>query len=211
MKSNIDIVILKDEYPGDRLRYFLRSVCKFIKFVNNIYIIVKNHEEIPNWLNARDNIILLTYDDLYHSCGEEISKNIIEQYIPTIPGLTERFIYFSDSVVISEPGEITQFFDNNKCCIFSTVKFINPKNYNQDEITMYHNSKHIDQLCNLKKHKYEYEYINRGIIPLYKTPHNLLGNTNDPKFDIRLYALYLQKHGYSNFNTISIKKLTDNE
>jgi len=208
---NIDIVVLRDEYPGDRLKYFLRSVCKFIKFINNIYIIVKTKDEIPSWLNTRNNIILLTYDDLYHSYGEEISKNIIEQYIPTIQGLTERFIYFSDSVIISEPCEIEQFFNNNKCCIFSTTKFINPKKYNYDENIMYHNSKYINKLCSIKMHKYEYEYINRGIIPLYKSPHKLLGITNNDEFDIRLYALYLQKHGYSNFNTILIKKLVIDE
>ena len=196
-----DVVLCYEEYNGDKLRYFLRSVFNYMRFVNNIYVIMKDSDIIPDWLNL-DMVCVKKYSDIGYIENDALYGNI-EMLIPNIEELSEYFIYFANSAIVTEPCSISDFFAMNKCNITSIISTYHYKETDADKTIMYNNSKIIDDLLNIGRKTLEYEYICKDIIPMKKLHMDIGSYTN---IDIRLYSLYLLKTGYSSFNAIHNKK-----
>ena len=97
------------------LKYVLRSIEKNIPWYNKIYIITEGH--YPKWLNLQNTKIkLVTHKDIYHDKSHlpTFSSPSIEMNLENIDGLSEKFIYFNDDMIVLRPLEKERFFYNNK-------------------------------------------------------------------------------------------------
>ena len=106
---------------NDELKYSLRSVEKYIPWVNNIFIVTD--EQVPRWLNINHpKIKMIFHKDfipneilpLFNSCA-------IECFLADIPNLSEHFIYANDDMFINFPLE-KSFFFNEKGYPIARVK-----------------------------------------------------------------------------------------
>ncbi|XP_015586820.1 N-acetylglucosamine-1-phosphotransferase subunits alpha/beta [Cephus cinctus] len=85
----------------DELRYSLRSLEMHAPWVRHVYIVTNG--QIPSWLDM-DNprMTLVTHDDIFPEKSDlpTFSSPAIESHIHRIPGLSDKFIYFNDDVML---------------------------------------------------------------------------------------------------------------
>lgn len=103
--------------------YCIASILRFAPWINKIYIVTDNQDpKVNDFINKHfpENKIPVEIVD------HKVIFKGYEKYLPTfnslsiesmmwrIPGLSERFIYFNDDVVILHPVSIGDFFVDNK-------------------------------------------------------------------------------------------------
>ena len=100
--------------PLDELKYSLRSVAKYFKQHEKIWLITDN--QIPDWLNIEHpRIQLISHDQLFteetpRPCFNPLA---MESLIHTIDGLSEYFIYFNDDFFLRHNSDVNDWFDNS--------------------------------------------------------------------------------------------------
>ena len=125
LKSEIVISNQAEEASGncrfidrDELKFSLRSVSTYMKWVRKIYIVTDN--QIPNWLNLLNpKIEVIDHKDIIDNeflpC---FNSNVIEAFLYKIKGLSNNFISFNDDLFIGRPTQKTDFFYQNKPKLF---------------------------------------------------------------------------------------------
>lgn len=100
------------KYNKDLL-YSVKSVRKFIKWINKIYVIVQNNHKLDKSLFP-DGIIFVTESSIVPKKFLPITwnSNVIESWIWKIKDLSEHFIYMCDDMYIGRKTSIDQFFIN---------------------------------------------------------------------------------------------------
>eukprot|EP00941_MAST-03F_sp_MAST-3F-sp1_P002576 g2576.t1 len=89
---------------NDELRYSMRSIEKFAPWVRKIFIVTD--DQIPNWLRMdHPRVTVVSHRDIFanKSLLPVFSSNAIETQLTNIPGLTRRFLYFNDDVMLGAP------------------------------------------------------------------------------------------------------------
>ncbi|XP_066905780.1 N-acetylglucosamine-1-phosphotransferase subunits alpha/beta isoform X2 [Halyomorpha halys] len=105
MPSNIQIDDMGPSRFDDKeeLRYCLRSISKHVPWIKTVYLITNG--EIPYWLNL-DNpkLRLITHEEIFPNQNDlpTFSSPAIEVNIHRIPGLSEKFLYFNDDILIGK-------------------------------------------------------------------------------------------------------------
>ena len=98
---------------NDELKFSLRSVSRFMPWVNHVYIITDG--QVPPWLDTKNprvsvtdhrDIIPAQYLPLFNSCA-------IELFAHRIPGLSEHFILANDDMFVGAPITPEFFFNAN--------------------------------------------------------------------------------------------------
>lgn len=95
------------------LRFSLRSVEKYIPWINNIFIITDG--QIPEWLDLNNpKIKIVNHSDIIPSKYLPLfNSSAIEYYLDKIPDLSENFIYMNDDIFFNKPMSVENFFDKN--------------------------------------------------------------------------------------------------
>ncbi|XP_078049981.1 N-acetylglucosamine-1-phosphate transferase subunits alpha and beta [Augochlora pura] len=85
----------------DELRYSLRSLEMYAPWVRHVYIVTNG--QIPSWLDM-DNprVTLVTHEDIFLNKSDlpTFSSPAIESHIHRIPGISDKFLYFNDDVML---------------------------------------------------------------------------------------------------------------
>ncbi|KAK2588199.1 hypothetical protein KPH14_004236 [Odynerus spinipes] len=85
----------------DELKYSLRSLEMYAPWVRHVYIVTNG--QIPSWLDM-DNprMTLITHEDIFldKSHLPTFSSPAIESHIHRIPGISDKFLYFNDDVLL---------------------------------------------------------------------------------------------------------------
>ncbi|XP_031784981.1 N-acetylglucosamine-1-phosphotransferase subunits alpha/beta [Nasonia vitripennis] len=85
----------------DELRYSLRSLEMYAPWVRKVYIVTNG--QIPSWLDM-DNprVSLISHEDIFTNLSHlpTFSSPAIESHIHRIPGLSNKFLYFNDDVML---------------------------------------------------------------------------------------------------------------
>lgn len=92
--------------------YSLKSVIRFMPWVNMIYIVTDS--QIPPGAELSDKIKIIDHRDIIN--GEYLptfNSHVIEAHLHKIPGLSENFIYFNDDVFAARPLDASHFFKSN--------------------------------------------------------------------------------------------------
>lgn len=94
----------------DELRFVLRSIYYYAPYVRTIHIVTDS--QCPEWLDtthARINLVdhRDIIDPVHLPC---FNSDAIESCLWRIPGLSERFVYFNDDVLLMAPTDESTFF-----------------------------------------------------------------------------------------------------
>ncbi|XP_076162648.1 N-acetylglucosamine-1-phosphate transferase subunits alpha and beta isoform X6 [Ptiloglossa arizonensis] len=85
----------------DELRFSLRSIEMYAPWVRHVYIVTNG--QIPSWLDM-DNprVTLITHEDIFLNKSDlpTFSSPAIESHIHKIPGISDKFLYFNDDVML---------------------------------------------------------------------------------------------------------------
>ncbi|XP_017890690.1 N-acetylglucosamine-1-phosphotransferase subunits alpha/beta [Ceratina calcarata] len=85
----------------DELKYSLRSLEMYAPWIRHVYIVTNG--QIPSWLDM-DNprVTLITHEDIFLNKSDlpTFSSPAIESHIHRIPGISDKFLYFNDDVML---------------------------------------------------------------------------------------------------------------
>lgn len=103
-------------YDFGTLRYVLRGISEHMKFIDRVFLIVSNIEQVPDYVN--DNVIIITHDMFIpEQYLPTFNSHTIEMFLWNIPDLSEEFIYFNDDMVPINHLEKEDFFRDNLLCV----------------------------------------------------------------------------------------------
>lgn len=114
------------------LKYVFRGIERNLPWINHVYLIVSNIEQVPKWIDQtcprltivlHKNIIPEKYLPTFNS-------QTIEMFIKNIPGLSEYFIYSNDDIFFIKYLKRTDFFLDNGFPVYRVVRTVN-KDTNQ--------------------------------------------------------------------------------
>lgn len=96
----------------DLLKYWFRSIESNAEWVNKIFLVLSDEDQIPKWLNTNCERLKIVFHNefipdkylpTFNSC-------VIEEYLYKIEGLSERFVYFNDDVFLNKKVKPSDFF-----------------------------------------------------------------------------------------------------
>ena len=95
----------------NELKYSLRSVQKYLPWINHIYIITD--DQVPSWLNVENPLIsIVDHRDIVPAeFLPTFNSAALELFIHRIPGLSEHFIYANDDMFVGSPLTPDFFFN----------------------------------------------------------------------------------------------------
>ncbi len=96
---------------NDELRYSLRSLEKFAPWVRNVYVVTNG--QVPHWLNLQNpRVRVVTHDEIFPDKSHlpTFSSPAIEVHLHRIPGLSKRFLYFNDDVILGKRIHLDDFY-----------------------------------------------------------------------------------------------------
>ena len=98
---------------NDELKYSLRSVEKYMPWVNNIYIV--STCKMPQWLNVNHpKIKIISEKSLLGKYNPVFNSNAIETFLADIEGLSENFIYMNDDNLLAAPIKPQDLIDEDE-------------------------------------------------------------------------------------------------
>tara|TARA_Y100001970_G_scaffold45807_1_gene57590 strand:+ start:217 stop:1218 length:1002 start_codon:yes stop_codon:yes gene_type:complete len=120
-------------FNNDELKFSLRSVQKYAKWINNIYIITDNQK--PEWLNlAHPKIKLIDhreiFDEEYLPC---FNSSAIETSLHKIKELSNYFLFFNDDLFLGRETSMGDFFKDNSPKLFSGKENISIQDLHKKE------------------------------------------------------------------------------
>lgn len=85
------------------LRYSLRSLERFAPWVRRVHVVTDG--DPPSWLAFDDRCVHVTHDQIFSesSCLPSFNSLAIESQLHRIPGLSRRFLYFNDDILLGRP------------------------------------------------------------------------------------------------------------
>ena len=102
-------------FDNDELKYSLRSLEKYMPWIRNVYLVTNG--QIPHWLNmSHPKIRLVTHEQIFANKSHlpTFSSPAIESHLHRIKGLSKRFIYFNDDVILMNKVYPDDFFTLSK-------------------------------------------------------------------------------------------------
>jgi hypothetical protein len=93
------------------LKFSLRSVQKYLPWINHIYIITDDQR--PAWLNTENpRISLVDHRDIVPAeFLPTFNASALEMFIHRVPGLAEHFIFANDDMFVGAPLNLDFFFN----------------------------------------------------------------------------------------------------
>lgn len=175
------------------LKYVLRGIASYAPWVRKVYLITEGH--LPEWINKDcDKLVIVRHDEFM---PEEVlptfNSNAIEMYLHRIPGLSEKFVYFNDDMLILKKLNEEDFFVGGKPKDMLALQPVVANPYNpvmsnillNDSIVI---SRHFDKRPNIKKNISKYFHIG---YPLMYFVYNML------ELVFPLYTGFYTVHGPS--------------
>ena len=102
-------------YDNDELKYSFRSLEKYAPWIRNVFLVTNG--QIPTWLNlSNPKIRLITHDQIFKNKSHlpTFSSPAIESHLHRINGLSKRFLYFNDDVLLLKKIYPDDFYSMSK-------------------------------------------------------------------------------------------------
>lgn len=106
----------------EELRYSLRSVYQYARFVNHIYLVTCGQR--PSWLKDDPNISIVSHEEIFPNKKDlpTFNSHAIEAHLHRIPHLSEKFLYFNDDVFLGREVFPKDFFsDDSKILLYTNM------------------------------------------------------------------------------------------
>jgi hypothetical protein len=94
------------------LRYSMRSLFMYARWVRRIHVVVATESQVPDWLNTSDSRIRVVYhkDILPAEVLPTFNSLVIESALHRIPGLAPHFLYFNNDVFLNRVADLSRTF-----------------------------------------------------------------------------------------------------
>lgn len=101
-------------WDNEELRYSLRSLEKYAPWINHVYIITDR--QVPYWLDTSyEKVTVVDHSEIMpKECIPCFNSNVIEYFLPCVPGLNEQFLYGNDDMFFCGPVKPEDFFIDGK-------------------------------------------------------------------------------------------------
>ena len=106
----------------DTLKYLLRGIAENLPFIRNLYMVVSDMTQVPNWVNKETVHIVLHKDIIPQQYLPTYNSNVIEMFLYKIPDLAEQFIYGNDDMFPIGKLNENDFFKNGQPLIACHTK-----------------------------------------------------------------------------------------
>ncbi len=138
MKSYLSFIGLKENhyfpseinffhfYNYDTIKYVFRGIDKFIPYVNNIFLVVSNIEQVPKYIDQSKIKVVLHKDFIPEQYLPLFNSTAIEMFLHKIPGLDEEFVYFNDDTIPISPIAYEELFKNGLPCLNFVDNYMSP-------------------------------------------------------------------------------------
>ncbi|CAG2123385.1 unnamed protein product, partial [Medioppia subpectinata] len=100
---------------NQELRYSLRSLEKNANWIRHVFIVTNG--QIPNWLNLENpRVSVVTHEEIFTNKSHlpSFSSPAIESHLHQIPGLSKRFLYLNDDILLGRPIYPEDFYTNSR-------------------------------------------------------------------------------------------------
>lgn len=183
------------ETPADEKRFKsygvldlqIKLIRKYASFINNIFIVVSDPDQVPDNLDLTQCKIVYHKDIIPEKYLPCFNSCTIEMFLYNIHGLDEEFVYFNDDMFIIDYVSKKDFFFNHKPSLPFAVKDVNKNETNIYKHNLYNSTNLIAELLNCKS-KYEGKYIStgHGYYPLLRSVCEKVFNKNRYKITMAL-------------------------
>lgn len=97
----------------DNLKYWFRGIAKYAPWVRKIHFVTDN--QIPEWLNVDNpHLHLVNHTDYMPNDALPVfNSSAIEVGIHKIDGLSDRFVFFNDDMILTDSIEPNYYFEKN--------------------------------------------------------------------------------------------------
>lgn len=155
---------VKKELEENRFRSYgvldlqVKGIRKYLPYINNIFIVVSNLEQVDGIdlegceIITHDMIIPSKYLPCFNSC-------VIEMFLHRIPNLDEEFLYFNDDIFIVNNIPSTYWFKNSKPNLYPVIN-----DFKKEDTNIYHNNLYNSTQIVSKSLKYENKYKDKYIV-----------------------------------------------
>ena len=144
-------------------RYWFRGVEKFAPWVRKIHFVT--HGAVPQWLDTSNpKINVVRHKDFIPAeFLPTFNSTVIERYMHTISGLSDKFVYFNDDFYIIRPVSPERFFSKGLPCDIAVFQ------YNPAWSQWYRKLKNNIRIINrhFDKHKVLKEHHEKWYNPIY--------------------------------------------
>ena len=141
------------------LRFLFRGIEKYTPWVNKVFFITCGH--LPEWLdtsNPRSKIV--RHEDIIPAAYlPTFNSNVIEFYFHRIEGLSDRFVYFNDDMLLLDKVTPDRFFRKGLPCDKAVMASLE----NRDGmfgssvfLANYLVNKHIDKRASVRDHFFKW-------------------------------------------------------
>nr|XP_057919911.1 N-acetylglucosamine-1-phosphotransferase subunits alpha/beta-like isoform X2 [Doryrhamphus excisus] len=111
-KETRDFLTANRFEDNDALRHSLRSVEKFAPWVRHIFVVTNG--QIPFWLDlSNPRLSIVTHKEIFlnHSHLPTFSSGAIESHLHRIPGISQKFIYLNDDIMLGKDVWLDDFYN----------------------------------------------------------------------------------------------------
>lgn len=210
----------------DVLKYLLRSVDKNLPFVNNVFLIVQNTSEVPEYIDT-SKVRVITHEEFIPAeFLPTFNSNTIETFFGNIEGLSEHFLYMNDDMfILNELCKSNFYTEDDKAISYQFPTYFEngvPSNF---EELLIHDSELVYGISRQDAIKNGYTVnLNHTIRPYFKSIFNDFYNKHQDiiyptitplrsKNNFSIYAvdLYQHKLGLSeNSRNVSVRCIENN-
>lgn len=115
------ISLYNERYNGvNWLSYQLKLIEKNMPFINKIYLVVSNMEQVKD-IKLNNKVVVITHDTIIpYRYLPTFNSTTIEMFLHKIPNLSEHYIYTNDDMLPIKPLQASDFFVDGKI----KIKFI---------------------------------------------------------------------------------------
>lgn len=145
----------KTKRPYDEILLSIKSVRKYLPWINNIFVIAHRPQTLPNWILNDYNVKMVYHDEIFPkgSVLPTFNSVAIETNLHRIPGLSEKFIYFNDDMYVNNYLRERDFFRSGKP-IFRYNKGYSMKLILKMPVKISTHTKQLYNTINLLKNKF---------------------------------------------------------
>lgn len=113
-QENIEAVGDMRFFDNEELKYSLRSLELYAPWINHVYIVTDR--QVPKWLNTDyEKVTVVDHSEIMpKECIPCFNSAVIEYFLPSIPNLSEKFLYGNDDTFFGKKVYPEDFFIDDK-------------------------------------------------------------------------------------------------
>ena len=150
------------------MRFWFRGIEKNMPFIHNIYFVVSNIEQVPNWINRRHVNVVLHADIIPKQLLPTFTSTTIEMFLHKIPNLSEKFIYSNDDTFANN-SILPEYFFTEQGLTRHTLKKKDSANKKIFWMQCKNSWKLAQSLADMTDNSKEYFYIGHSMTPMLKS------------------------------------------